>query len=164
MNLPDDPFQRISFPSDYWREAIIAEMSIIIIIIFPNMSFFTSLFSAGCKYVQVSDWSSCDNATKTSTRTLELAFGDSKTCDNNTVESRQCDGKDVKGKNGKRDKDSRKKKKLSRKERRRKKSRKKRKRLRSKQRKRKKNKQKTNSGTYDYEVHLDMGKKYLLCV
>ncbi|GFR86190.1 neogenin [Elysia marginata] len=91
----------------------------------------------GCKYVQVSDWSTCDNATKTSTRTLELSVGDTKTCDNNTVESRKCDEKNNKGKNQRRDRGSRKNKKLSRKERRR---RKKRKRLR-KQRKRKDNKQ-----------------------
>ena len=111
------------------------------------LSQYSMLFHEGCKYVQVSDWSSCDNAAKTSTRTLELSFGDTKTCDNNTVESRQCDEKEERRKNRKRGRGSRKKKKMSRKERRRK-NRKKRKRLRGKQRKRKKNKQDMNSGMY----------------
>lgn len=90
----------------------------------------------GCKYVQVSDWSICDNATKTSTRTLELSVGDTTMCDNNTVESRSCDEEKIKDKNQRKGRLSRKNKKTSRKEKRRKK----RKRLRDKQRKRKKNK------------------------
>ncbi|XP_005097718.2 neogenin [Aplysia californica] len=62
----------------------------------PSMRTFTKpcnvgliLFN-GCEYRQVSDWSECDTEMKTKTRTLELVSGDTRQCDNNRVESREC--------------------------------------------------------------------------